>query len=287
MINLSFRNWLGGEKVQIKSDQLRPIDTIERLQPVLMIGPKAIGKSSLINRIADTRHKAGATLTQAERGLYLLPERYWSNESNVLGGVPETYQIRPGLRFWDVPGEFGPQQRALQTVIESASDFFNRTRFMGDKTGLGVVLACFMGTTSSDIQATKSLYTEQFFTVFKEAIFTGLKRIQVESVVIVFNKWDLWLHERLGSGGVYGNASSPEAMIRSLQQDATYSWIINQLKELQGSHTGRLSDPRRVPTCLGRSNESGSMTEKLEGLEDMNVSFVLDSLSYSFRHYLD
>ena len=267
------------------------IDTVDRLQPVLMLGPRNIGKSALISRVTDPVPQEARATNAPKRGfVYYFPKRHWPRNPEIFkeNGVDVHVEVRPGLEFWDIPGEFAQQNKAFELVRERATEFLYTSAKIGSKEGLGVVIAVFMGGCRESIEKTLSHYSNEFIDELKQQLRVGAPRICVQDVVFIMNKWDLWY---LQTKAIEPSADcSPDAMIATMKR--TYQSQIKSLHKLGlSAHKG---DPKCVSTRLGRSTEDDIIIQKISpaiwkplmGMEDLNVSKALQFLSISYVNYL-
>lgn len=269
-------------------------DTIYRLQPVLMLGPRSSGKSTFIARVTDpVSSQAKATWEPESDFSYCFPRQHWPQkpEKITVDGRELLAEVITGLQFFDIPGEFAEMNDVFSSVRDRARTFRKTSQQIGRGTGLGIVLAVFMGGCLASQETTKSFYDQKFLNRLEKQLMEIAPDVLVEDVIFIFNKWDLWyVQAKAAEPSVNG---SPEAMVKSLRQ--VYREPIEKLWDL-AKKKGR--EKKAVPMCvatrLGRNEEDKiilndappQIREFLEGMEDVNVSLALQSISRSYIFYM-
>jgi hypothetical protein len=269
-------------------------DTIYRLQPVLMLGPRSSGKSTFIARVTDpVSSHAKATLEPESDFSYCFPRQHWPQkpEKITVDGRELLAEVITGLQFFDIPGEFAEMNDVFSSVRDRAKIFRQTSKQIGRGTGLGIVLAVFMGGCLDSQETTKSFYDQKFLNRLERQLMEIAPDTFVEDVIFIFNKWDLWYVQAKAAEPSVN--ASPDAMVKCLRQ--VYRVPIEQLWDLAAKKN---SEKKAVPMCvatrLGRNEEDKTILnnappqirEFLDGMEDVNVSLALQSISRSYVYYM-
>lgn len=273
--------------------QPRLQDTIYRLQPVLMLGPRSSGKSTFIARVTDPVSSQPKATWQPESDFsYCFPPQRWPKPEKItVDGQELQAEVITGLQFFDIPGEFNGMNEVFSSVRERAKTFRETSKQIGRGTGLGIVLAVFMGGCLDSQETTKSFYDQKFLGRLERQLRETAPDIRVEDVIFILNKWDLWYVQTKAAESSVN--ASPDAMVKSLRQ--VYREPIEQLWDLAAiKHSEKKALPMCVATRLGRSKDDETILngahpqirEFLDGMEDVNVSLALQSISRSYVYYM-
>jgi hypothetical protein len=164
-------------------------------QPVLLIGPRAVGKTSLwkqwhspwdVNPVEATRAPAEYVVPVYDHLPLQKVEHPWVDD--VLVSVRKHLV----LRVHDFPGELSYQKAILRKIREETATLQQRTRMT-----LGVVIVCMFDATEAVTgvsRDTDRYYNGDLFAGLNEARIEGSARVQ--RLVVLYNKFDLLRQQR-------------------------------------------------------------------------------------------
>jgi hypothetical protein len=177
------------ERLRQRMGKLRSVRTFH--QPVLVLGPLAVGKTSLIKQWHVPWDSSSIEPSRAHR-VCQVPVCEIPAEADPRAAEEPPNLIAPGrlflgLRLHDFPGEIDSQRRIL---IEVGKETL-RLRKLSRK-NLGVVLICMLGADEahSGIRPeTNQYYNGQLFRDLRRLFAHG--EIDLSKVIVVYNKIDL------------------------------------------------------------------------------------------------
>lgn len=210
-------------------------------QPVILTGPRAVGKSSLMkqwhtpwyyedvlpNRLGDHIVKE-VPIYDFER---LGTEPHFADPE-----IKTNVKVHLKLRVHDFPGELDAQPLIIKEAIRE-------TRLLRDVTGkdLGLVLICMFNAENAHEGAdaeTRSYYNGDFFRSLREvAVHT---RVRIDRIIIVYNKFDL----------LKQNIPDADDAALVAKCDAAFEGIVRALHDVCNSE--RFC---RIPSILVRGND--------------------------------
>ncbi|MBB4969168.1 GTPase domain-containing protein [Saccharothrix violaceirubra] len=159
-------------------------------QPVLVLGPRHVGKTSLVTQWhAPWDHTAFGS-TQKHR-FCTIPVYDFSRPDALPhfadSEVMTTEHLHLKLRVHDFPGELDAQKSAVVTARTETDQLRRET-----KKDLGIVLICMFDAgeaVSGANSQTTSYYNGELFANLKTMMGSG--QIRIERLIIVFNKYDI------------------------------------------------------------------------------------------------
>lgn len=169
----------------------------EYYQPVLLLGPRAVGKTSLLMQWHAPWNHGRLDMTvqvwSAEVPLYDYTES--DSEPHFADSTIRTsVHAHLLLKVFDFPGELSAQPLARQVAVEETKRL---NRFGKQK--LGVVLICMLDAYEAHVGITPDTYKYYNGDLFRELFTLNMQNeVFVERIVLVFNKYDL-LREAVGS----------------------------------------------------------------------------------------
>lgn len=159
-------------------------------QPVVLIGPRNVGKTSLLYRwmtepITESPFPT-ATHTTTQVPVVTVDQEevradFWKTQPRFPG------MVHLAVRVWDTPGEVHAQKLVRQACVTETVR--TRNEFSAD---LGVVIICMFNAEDAYrglSGSTREYYNDAFFRSLYESIMTGA--IAVHKVILIFNKIDL------------------------------------------------------------------------------------------------
>ena len=159
-------------------------------QPVLLVGPREVGKTSLLKQWHAPWDLSANERTRIERYAdvpvfdFELPDQEpHFADPEVLTGVHAHLM----LRVHDFPGELGAQAMIKEKVIAETIELRRTTQ----KT-LGVVLICFFDALEAHqgvSEKTRDYYNGDLFRELRELVAHG--QVAIDRLILVFNKYDL------------------------------------------------------------------------------------------------
>lgn len=165
-------------------------------QPVLLVGPRAVGKTSLLSQWhAPWDHsRLNPTMTHSTSTVPIYDFKLSNTEphfadSDILTDV----HIHLKLKIHDFPGEVGAQEKVVATATQE-------TKSLRESTGasLGIVLICMFNAEEAATQLSQSTidyYNGELFSRLRSLV--AFKDVRIERLLLVFNKRDL-LERALG-----------------------------------------------------------------------------------------
>lgn len=167
------------------------------VQPVVLIGPRFVGKTSLVNQlrapwiddeaVSTTGHRS-STLPFYDEKLPRLERHFADNE--IMTDVIAHLQ----LRFHDLPGELGYQDEALAFAEKETNELREQLQI-----DLGVVLVCMLDATEALTgisDATRAYYNDELLAKLRDLV--RFRKVKIQRLIFVFNKVDLALNRSPG-----------------------------------------------------------------------------------------
>jgi hypothetical protein len=166
-------------------------------QPVLVLGPRAVGKTSLITQWLVPWDYAPVEPSRAHRVCAVpVSDLEGDQQSNPLDpDLPSPACVQLGLRLHDFPGEIDVQRHILMEVEKETLKLRKNSR-----KNLGVVLICMFGAdeAKSGIRPeTNQYYNGQLFHELRRLFAHG--EIDLTKLIVVYNKMDLLRRQAPGS----------------------------------------------------------------------------------------
>lgn len=198
------RKKLDRELTDLKGKLARVVDwlkgtTLSRTfyQPVLLVGPRGVGKTSLVRQWEAPWDHAETPGTTGHRvcevAVHKFPERK-RVPHNAFPEVRVPAVTNLGLRVHDFPGESDMQRAILGTVRDETLKFRK-----GNKKNLGVVIVCMFDAEEAHTGLrpdTNRYYTGELFGDLRRLV--AKDSVRLERLILVFNKCDL-LRSHLGA----------------------------------------------------------------------------------------
>lgn len=187
--------------LNVKSNLEKSSVVYEYDQPVILVGPRAVGKTSLLMQwhspwnhsrlLATTGHKQSIVpiYDYIQEGL----EPHFA-DNDILSAV----HVHLRLKVHDFPGEVSAQQAIIELATEETVGLRKATG-----KNLGVVLICMLDSSeaTSDLRKeTLEYYNGELFGQLRELV--AHRRVGVERMIFVFNKYDLLKAESPNSDDV-------------------------------------------------------------------------------------
>jgi hypothetical protein len=167
-------------------------------QPVLLVGPRNVGKTSLIGQWEAPWDYSPVTATLRHR-VCEVPVKRLDDAADVFPVAGREHPVRArlvlGLRVHDFPGEMLAQREVLTQVREETQRLRSKS-----KKDLGVVIICLFDAEEAQKGiglATSQYYNGELFSELFNLVVHG--RVRLERLILVFNKCDL-LRQALPSG---------------------------------------------------------------------------------------
>jgi hypothetical protein len=253
------------ERSSHRSDDSSEDWTRQLLQPVLLLGPREVGKSSLIRMLTDpnqsglpertfeTRRAAGEmTLTTNYHFRRTEPHPHDRHRTAMV-------DIVPGLRFIDIPGEIHMQADALSIAAECAEKFRKETSTT-KVLGRGIVLVCMFSGDPKDEDEVKRYYAQDTLAGLERHV--RERTIRMEEVIFLFNKFDRW------RAALRGIEATPSEMRKELA--AKHRTEIDWLCRFAGQKFDEAN--HSVATVLGKAPQRGAGGHSSDvDFHDLNV----------------
>lgn len=159
-------------------------------QPVLLLGPRAVGKSSLLAQWHAPWDHSDLSATQTISVSHVPIYDFASPQAESHFAMPDlkvVADIHLKLKVIDFPGEPTAQQSALAIAKEEAFNLIRNT----DK-NLGIVLICLLDAEEAVLgirPETRKYYNGDMFRQLRSLV--SHAQINVDRIVLVFNKYDL------------------------------------------------------------------------------------------------
>lgn len=183
---------------QVKS-RLEASSVVHSLaQPVVLVGPRFVGKSSLLMQWhAPWNHSP--LLPTPERRTAEVPVHDFQSDrrephfADPEISVPVTVHLK--LKVHDFPGELAMQSAVRSTIVDETAALREATSL-----NLGVVLICMFD--ASEAIGTVSRTTQEYY---NGELFQNLRglvahsKVHIDRLILVFNKFDLYRAQRGGS----------------------------------------------------------------------------------------
>ncbi len=186
------------EDFRRKLQEMPVVDTYR--QPVLLMGPSSVGKTSLIRQLEARWKPRRARVSPSPTAAPSLKPvsvpvgdcyRSKACQHPLDEQMYADLQTHLVLDFFDFPGEPKGRTAILQSVCERTTDIYQST-------GLGVVLICMFNADEAarrePLDVSKSYYDDD--TVLKLRDFVVLSKARIERLILVFNKVDLLRDKR-------------------------------------------------------------------------------------------
>jgi len=161
------------------------------LQPVILLGPRAVGKTSLLMQWHAPWNHGHLSPTQSHKIATVPIYDFEMTNMEPHFADPEiltTVQAHLKLRVHDFPGELSAQQSVTQQAISDTEDFRSQTQ-----KNLGVVLICMFDASEAAAgglqSSTLSYYNGDLFASLRTMV--SHRSIEIQRLVLVFNKYDL------------------------------------------------------------------------------------------------
>jgi hypothetical protein len=175
----------------VKSELEKSEVVKEYCQPVILVGQRAVGKSSLLALWHTPWNYEGLRATDGHK-VSVVPIYDFDQSDREPHFADSTISTRVAihlqLRVHDFPGELKGQENIINKAIEETSDL----RTMTNK-NLGVVLICMFDASEaisgSPLQSTIDYYNGDLFKNLKTLVSND--KVGLERLVLVFNKSDL------------------------------------------------------------------------------------------------
>jgi hypothetical protein len=175
----------------VKSRLESSVQVKEYCQPVILVGQRAVGKSSLLALWHTPWNCAGLKATQTHK-VSVVPIYDFEQSDREPHFADRTISTRVDihlqLRVHDFPGELKAQENIIEQAKEETSDF----RVSTNK-NLGVVLICMFDASEAiagiPLQSTIDYYNGDLFKNLKTLVSND--NIGLERLVLVFNKSDI------------------------------------------------------------------------------------------------
>jgi hypothetical protein len=250
------------ERLRERVGKLRPFRPF--YQPVLVLGPRAVGKTSLITQWHVPWDYAQVQSTTAHRvcqvPVYEVPVE-GNHRAEPLGpGLPTPVRFLLGLRLHDFPGELDAQRSILAEVGRETLKLRRNSRH-----NLGVVLICMFAADEAKRgirPETNQYYNGQLFRELRRLFAHG--EIDLSKLIVVYNKIDL-LREQLASG-------APDEELLTVCQSG-FAETCEPLRAIVAA-----SQVREVLTVLSRDESGlrseGAATVKAEAIRPLVDAFL-------------
>jgi hypothetical protein len=163
----------------------------EYSQPVILVGLRAVGKSSLLaqwhapwdySRLASTARYKTSTVP-------IYDFKQTNTEPHFADpDIKTDVHIHLKLKVHDFPGEPGAQESVVEQAIQETRNLRKST----GKADLGVVLICIFNAeeaATSLSESTKVYYNGELFAKLRGLV--AYNEVRLEKLVLVFNKYDL------------------------------------------------------------------------------------------------
>jgi GTPase SAR1 family protein len=163
----------------------------EYSQPVILVGPRAVGKSSLLaqwhapwdySRLASTARYKTSTVP-------IYDFKQTNTEPHFADpDIKTDVHIHLKLKVHDFPGELNAQKSVIDRAIQETQNLRQNT----GKADLGIVLICIFNAQEAAAnlsQSTIYYYNGELFARLRELV--AYQQVRIEKLVLVFNKYDL------------------------------------------------------------------------------------------------
>jgi len=170
-------------------------------QPVILVGPRAVGKTSLVTQwhAPWDRSRLSPTQTVRTSAVPVFDFQLESLEPNFADSeILSKIHMHLSLRVHDFPGELGAQKSVIEKVVEETLQIRGET-----EKDLGVVLICMLDASEALTQVSRSTveyYNGELFANLRALV--SHNKVSVERIVFVFNKYDLLKAQRVGVNDV-------------------------------------------------------------------------------------
>ena len=158
-------------------------------QPVVLVGPRAVGKTSLVAQWHAPWDYSRLEASVTRRSSYV--PIYDFTRENVEphfadDDVKTSVHIHLKLHVHDFPGELSTQKAIKDIIIEESKNFRNITN-----KDIGIVLICMFDAEEAHIGIsveTQTYYNGDLFRELRGMV--SFNRAQIERLILVFNKYD-------------------------------------------------------------------------------------------------
>lgn len=160
------------------------------LQPVILLGPRAVGKTSLLMQWHAPWEHGRLNPTQSHKITTVPVYDFEMPDREPHFADPEittTVEAHLKLRVHDFPGELGAQQSVTREAIADTEEVRSQTG-----KSLGVVLICMFDASEAvrGVQSsTISYYNGDLFANLRNLV--SHRNVDIQRLVLVFNKYDL------------------------------------------------------------------------------------------------
>lgn len=162
----------------------------EYYQPVILVGPRAVGKSSLLAQWHAPWDHSRLKSTQAHNTSTVPIYDFKRSNTEPHFADPDILtdvHVHLKLRVHDFPGELGAQKSIIKQTIQETLDLRQSTG-----KSLGVVLICLFDAeegAKSFSQSTIDYYNGELFSNLRTLV--AHNEVGIERLILVFNKYDL------------------------------------------------------------------------------------------------
>lgn len=167
----------------------------EYSQPVILVGPRAVGKTSLLTQWHAPWDHSGlsATVSHYISTVPIYDYKRINTEPHFADpDIKTDVYVHLKLQVHDFPGETGAQKN----IVEQAKQETAQLRHNTGKS-LGVVLICMFDAsevTSGISQSTNDYYNGELFLHLRDLV--ALREVGIERLILVFNKYDILKKKR-------------------------------------------------------------------------------------------
>ena len=179
------------DKYQRVKNKLQASSVVrEYVQPVILVGPRAVGKTSLLAQWHAPWDHSRLDPTQTHSTSMVPIYDFKQKNTEPHFADPEILtdvHIHLKLRVHDFPGELGAQKKIVEQAIQE-------TLYLRKSTGksLGIVLICMFDSEEAGkglTQSTIDYYNGELFGNLRRLV--AHNQVGIERLVLVFNKYDL------------------------------------------------------------------------------------------------